>query len=245
MKVLFAGTGEAFDNSLPNTSVIVEFGGTRVLVDCGFSAPQAIWRLLPGPDAIEAVYVTHLHADHCFGLPALVVRMHEEGRTRPLFVLAWKERYDSIVDLVDRAYPGIMGRLNFPLVHADIPRDGTGAWQKIAVSTAATTHGAENHAVRFDFESGASVMVSGDGEITPESAALFHGCTLVVHESYRIEESATGHSSVREVLATAAASPKPPRRVALVHTSRAERHRLAECAGKFFVPAPGTIMSFE
>lgn len=245
MKVHFPGTGEAFDQTLPNTCVLVQFDETWILVDCGFSATQALWRMVPGHDTISAVYVTHLHADHCFGLPALIVRMHEDGRTKPLCLLAWKQMYDDLLDLVDSAYPGIVGRLRFPLVHADIPRGGTGSWEEVAVSTATTRHGAPNHAVRFDLPSGKSVMVSGDGEITPQSAALFHGCTVVVHEAYRIDQFTAGHSSVKDVLTTAAAAPQPPRHLALVHTSRLERDRLATCQGRFVVPAPGTILSFD
>lgn len=245
MKVLFVGTGEAFDDKLPNTSILVESGGTVVLVDCGFSAAQALWSSVRNPDAIDALYVTHLHADHCFGIPALIVRLNADGRTKPLVLLGSKMKFEHILATVESAYPGLMPKLGFKLTHLAVPEGGSTTWRDIAITTALTVHAAPNHAVRFDFPAGRSLMVSGDGEVTPESAAMFAGCTVVSHEAYRMTEHMPGHSSVRQVLETAAAAVPPPRMVALVHCAREEdRCRFHEFEVPFVVPGPGTLLSF-
>lgn len=65
-------------------AVVVEAGGTRVLVDCGVSLRQLERRLrvadLETRD-LDAVVVTHEHTDHVAGLPTLL-------RRRPLPVMA-------------------------------------------------------------------------------------------------------------------------------------------------------------
>jgi ribonuclease BN (tRNA processing enzyme) len=246
MRVTLIGTGEAFDASLPNTSVMVEAGGTAILVDCGFSAVQSFWQLVPDPSLLDALYVTHFHADHCFGIPALLLRMHEEGRTRPLAVLASPERFRQVTALFEAGYPGFCAKLRFELVNAAIPEGGPGDWRGIRVRTAATRHGALNLAVRLDFPAERSLMVSGDGEITPESAALFDGCSLVVHEAYRTTEHTPGHSSIREVLDAAASCSVSPRLVALVHRSRHEpQPDLSALGDRVLLPAPGTVLEVE
>jgi len=243
MNITFLGTGEAFDPHLPNTSVLIEEDNKTLLVDCGFSVPPRFWRTVHDPDKLDAVYLTHLHADHFFGLPALLVRLHEDHRTRPLTLLTQPGRFGSVMQVAERAYPGLLARMRYELRSADAPAGGAGTWEGIGVRTAQTVHGEDNFAVRFDFPSGKSVMVSGDGEITPDSRELLRGCSLVIHEAYRIKAHTPGHSSVSEVLEAAALDP-PPGLVALVHTCRTERDLLSgTVTGQCVIPAPGTLIS--
>ena len=242
MNVLFLGTGEAFDPELPNTSVLIRCGRKAILVDCGFSAAPEFFRQVSDADELQALYLTHMHADHCFGLPALLVWLHEQGRTRPLSLLLCEDRVPAVTTLLERAYPGAAAKLGFPLEFVSVSGDGHTVWQDVELQTARTIHGVPNYAVRFQFPSGRTVMVSGDGEITEASGALLQDADLAIHESYTIDEYRPGHSSVAEVLEMAAR--KTPKRVALVHTSRRQRNRLAECSGNFFVPRPGTMINF-
>jgi phosphoribosyl 1,2-cyclic phosphodiesterase len=58
-------------------ATLVEAGGTRLLVDCGFSAQMLVSRLAEldvAPDSLDAVLVTHEHGDHIRGVPALCRR---------------------------------------------------------------------------------------------------------------------------------------------------------------------------
>lgn len=52
----------------------VEAGGVRFLVDCGLSGKQAEERLRESgiqPDTLQAIFVTHEHADHINGVATL------------------------------------------------------------------------------------------------------------------------------------------------------------------------------
>ncbi len=84
MKVEFVGVGEAFDETLPNNSQILQWGDSRLLIDCGYSIPHAFWKHHPDSEYLDAIYISHRHADHYFGLPSILVRMAEDGRKKKL-----------------------------------------------------------------------------------------------------------------------------------------------------------------
>ncbi|TYB42679.1 MBL fold metallo-hydrolase [Actinomadura chibensis] len=66
------------DDHIGGSCVLVEAGGTRILIDAGLrpgdraEPPRDIARALDGP--LDAVVVTHAHNDHCGHVPALVAR---------------------------------------------------------------------------------------------------------------------------------------------------------------------------
>ena len=73
MKITFLGTGHGVPSPDRHCSAtLVEVGGKRYLIDAG--APVVdIMRTLGVPvDSLSAVFITHRHSDHTFGLPMLV-----------------------------------------------------------------------------------------------------------------------------------------------------------------------------
>ena len=76
MKVVFIGVGEAGDENYPNNSSII-LSDTKLLLDCGFAVPQQLWRYNADQDLVDAIYISHMHADHYFGIPVLLIRMLE------------------------------------------------------------------------------------------------------------------------------------------------------------------------
>lgn len=58
-------------------ALVVEAGGTRVLLDCGFGLRETASRLARlglAPDDLDAVLVTHEHSDHVGGVPRLAAK---------------------------------------------------------------------------------------------------------------------------------------------------------------------------
>src|SRR4051794_23138564 len=69
----FASIGSGSEGN----GLLVEAGGTRVLIDCGFGVKDAATRLRRlgvEPDTLSAILVTHEHNDHAGGVPAFAAR---------------------------------------------------------------------------------------------------------------------------------------------------------------------------
>lgn len=73
------------------SSQIVEVRGKAFMVDCGEGTQVQLRRSRINFNKIVAVFITHLHGDHCFGLPGLISSFGMLGRTAPLHVYATAE----------------------------------------------------------------------------------------------------------------------------------------------------------
>ncbi len=85
LTVTLVGVGDATDLIATNNAQLVR-GPLSLLIDCGHSVPGPLTQLLPDPNALDAIWLTHCHADHVMGLPALLMWMKRNGRTRPLLI---------------------------------------------------------------------------------------------------------------------------------------------------------------
>ena len=253
MDVLFVGVGEAFDEALPNTSLLVaargRTGPRTLLLDCGFTAAHAYWRLAPDPAALDGLVLSHFHGDHALGAPALMLRLWQEGRTRPLAVAGPAGVAERFCAALDLAYANLRPKLGFPLDFTELEPGRTAAVAGVALSCAEPEHSPPCLALRLD-EPGAALFYSGDGRPTPATEALARGCSLAVHEAYALDGDVPGHGTVAGCIAFARRAGIP--RLALVHLSRQVRHqRRAEVDAALrlapelnpSLPAPGDRLS--
>ena len=110
------GCGEAFDTGFGNNSCI--FFGERlptVLFDCGYQIPERLWALAPGLRSVDAVYLTHFHADHAMGLAPLIVRqifhIIAEINRAGMTILLVEQNAHQALRLASRGYVMANGRV--------------------------------------------------------------------------------------------------------------------------------------
>ena len=114
--VCLLGTGGMMP--LPNralTSLYVRCGGRVVLIDCGEGTQTAIRRASLRFKPIEAILITHFHADHISGLPGLLLTLGNEGRTEELHI------YGPVgLERVVTSLRIIVGELPFEIVYHEL-----------------------------------------------------------------------------------------------------------------------------
>ena len=220
MKVTILGCGEAFDERLPNTSILVETAGRTILCDCGYSVPRQLWANTDA-NAIDLIYISHPHADHYFGLAPLLGRMWEDGRERPLTILSQPVVLDQLQSLAELGYRGLPARYKYPITWVLASPGRKVEWHGAEFDFAQTSHSVTNLAVRIA-DAGATVCYSGDGMFTPASRDLFRGADLVIHEAFQFETSPV-HADIPSLLAMAPAEGIKAR--ALVHVQRGIRRQ--------------------
>ncbi|HEX6086060.1 MAG TPA: ribonuclease Z [Thermoanaerobaculia bacterium] len=88
MAITFLGTSSGTPSRERNvSSVAVALDGTVILFDCGEGTQHQLLRAPVRSGAIEAIFITHLHGDHVYGLPGLLATLSMNGRTRPLTLI--------------------------------------------------------------------------------------------------------------------------------------------------------------
>jgi len=242
MRATIIGCGEAFDERLPNVCILVESCDTKLLLDCGYSAPPEIWKTVPAPGAIDAVYISHGHADHYFGIPALLGRMWEEGRTKPLTVFSQAYVLDCLPQALELGYKGLPGKYKFPVQYRAVEAGRRVEFAGLALDFAPSRHAAPNLAVRIT-SGGGALCYSGDGMFTDAGRALYSGAALVIHEAYSFEPSPV-HADIASLAALAPEAGIG--KLALVHVQRGVRLSAKKIldvvngsGGRLALPDPG------
>ena len=191
MKVVFLGNGEAFDERHLNHSHLVISDKTVIMLDCGDSAVRQLWKYTKDHSLIDALYITHRHSDHLFGIPALLGRMLEEGRKKELIIICSEQLRADIERLTQHAYFGIDSygfKINFIIAEDG----GEVKFNELKLSFAKTGHTAYNLAIRI--EDGKKVVCySGDGPIDGEAEKIYKNADILMHECYMFDKKFPGH----------------------------------------------------
>jgi ribonuclease BN (tRNA processing enzyme) len=196
MKIVFMGVGSAMDENYPNTSILVE-GETKLLLDCGFDVASQVWKYNPDQEFLDAVWISHLHGDHFFGIPHLLIRMREEKRKKPLKILGPPGTKESVIKAIDLAYPGGRDTAGFELKFLEFERKTK--LNELDIEIAENYHPVKNFSIRIS-AGGKSFCYSGDGNYSEGSKKLFEGADLVVHEAFLPDKEIQGHASIQGLL---------------------------------------------
>ncbi|OQX17715.1 MAG: hypothetical protein BWK76_09830 [Desulfobulbaceae bacterium A2] len=248
MNITFLGVGEACDPAHGNTSLVVSTSGVSLLIDCGFSVPHRYFALQRSADQLDACYISHFHGDHVFGLPLLLLRLAEMGRSKPLLLLGPAGMAKHAARLLDLAYPGFAARLPFEREYLEMvpgtPLDALGlTWQ-----TVLSEHSQPNLCLRLD-DVHHSLGYSGDGRPVAACDELYDGVSLLVHEAFSLHDRLPNHGSVASCLELARRCQVG--RLALVHLGRETRASeqaaiqamIAPWKGQVLLPADGDILT--
>ena len=190
--VHFLGTAGALPTPNRNPScVMIRRGSDTLLFDCGEGAQQQMMRLKTG-FVVNAIFISHWHADHYLGIFGLIETMSFNGRTEPMTIYG-PHGVEKYVDIIRQLTP----KIPFPLHAVEMADGDVAIFDGYAVMAFKTHHGMESVGYileedmrpgRFDREGaialgvkpgplfgklqrGQSVIIERDGEtvtITPD-----------------------------------------------------------------------------
>jgi ribonuclease BN (tRNA processing enzyme) len=162
---------------------LVEHDGFRLLLDLGNGAFGAL-QALADPSTIDALFLTHLHADHCLDVAPFVVWSRYSGRSSggplPLFAPVAAERRLAL------AYDGDGAPLTdvFDFVPVGPGRLEIGPFEAALVRTA---HPVECYAIRLTV-GGRALVYTGDTGPCDRVVALARGADVLLCEAAHPDE---------------------------------------------------------
>lgn len=162
---------------------LVEHDGFRLLLDLGNGA-FGVLQSLADPATVDALFLSHLHADHCLDVAPFVVWHRYSGRSAgrlvPVYAPVGAERrlaaaYDVDGDALTDVF--------------DFVPVGAGALTigPFAVELARTAHPVECYAIRLN-AGGRSLVYTGDTGTCDAIADLARGADLLLAEASHTED---------------------------------------------------------
>jgi ribonuclease Z len=113
-KLRILGCGSALPTIRHNaSSQILEFRNKQFLIDCGEGTQVQLRRMRIGFTKIAHIFISHLHGDHCFGLPGLLSSMSLQGRVGEVVIHGPAEVETFLKPIISQFCQGITFDIRF------------------------------------------------------------------------------------------------------------------------------------
>ncbi|MCL2575408.1 MAG: ribonuclease Z [Defluviitaleaceae bacterium] len=139
---------------LPNrylSALLLRFEGKMVLIDCGEGTQVTVKQMGWGYKTIDAICLTHFHADHVTGLPGLLLSIGHSGREEPITIYG-----PAGVAHVVRSLCVVTPEIPFAINFVEIPPQGFASIKipltNFILSAHPAVHNAPCFAYRIDIE---------------------------------------------------------------------------------------------
>jgi len=264
IEITFVGTGSALPPpERGNTCFTVRTESLLFLADAGPTAYADLLRCGIDPWRVDALFLSHGHADHILGFPSLALQFKFVPKNPPMRVLCTAAVRDKLFKITQLTFPEALDMLD-TFQWTELP-EGPRATNELADGLLLTTEqvlGPPYMPVlgfRLDFiRTGISLAFSADTAPSDTMASLATGADLLIHEasfSATLQPDTSPelffHSDARQAGQIAARA--RVKRLALVHLSRLNgNHRRvlsAEAAESFkgliLVPDDGEVIQLD
>lgn len=197
VSVRFVGSGDSFGSGGRfQTCILVDGPRSRFAMDFGTSSLIALAQQGIEHNSIDAILLTHLHGDHCGGVPFLLMdAMLGAKRTRPLIVAGPRDLRRRMAEMQEVLFPGSKAMSpKFPLEWIELEPGRTQSVLDLNVTAQRARHTVETNPTALRVEVGGKVVsYTGDTEWTDDIAKITVGADLLVAECYFFEKPIKWH----------------------------------------------------
>ncbi len=196
----------------------LETASGHVLLDCGAdSAHRMAQEKVDWPN-LDAIWISHLHLDHCGGLPSLLFGLkwapQTQARTKPLRIFSCAG-LTRLLKAIDESNNYRLLALPFPVELHQVSGDFE-MMPGLSAQTFSTPHTRESLAIRLTDTDGTSLVYSSDTGYSEELGAFARGADLMILEcSFWRHKPTPKHLELAEAMRLAQLA--APRRLILTH----------------------------
>ncbi|QHT63867.1 ribonuclease Z [Paenibacillus lycopersici] len=196
------GTGSAFAKTYFNTNALIYADHNTLLLDCGITAPLSLHQLGKPLSEIDAVLISHIHADHIGGMEELAFRMKFVHGRRPVLYIPEplaQPLWDSSLKggLLQDECPSLDDYFDVRLIR---PGAKTELLPGLAVEPIQTAHIPNKNSYSFLFN--ATFFYSADLIFNPEllrNLVEERGCETIFHDC-QLKPPGIVHTTLDELL---------------------------------------------
>jgi len=189
MELLFLGTSGC--GITPNRSLPAQLIDRQILFDCGEGTLARLLDLAISPEAIQAIFLTHSHADHFLGLISFLwhlafyspdIDFTQTRRSPPLYVPVGMR---SVLEQIFRLTSSAFDHVHFTPNIIELPANSRAPLEilcqsgEYSVEWISTAHDPLCYAYKIN----RCLVLSGDTNPFPELEGFLHGCHTLVHEA--------------------------------------------------------------
>ncbi len=202
--VTFVGSGDLFGSGGRfNTCILVDAPGIRFAIDFGASSLIALERLGISHNTIDSILLTHLHGDHCGGIPFLLVdAMLAAKRDRPLTIAGPALTTERLKSVAAAMMPGMDVMVpKFPITYLDMAVLRPLEIGPLKVTSYPAVHTQQTNPTSLRVEvAGKVIAYTGDSEWTEHMPALADGADLLIAECYFFRKPVRFHLNYPDIV---------------------------------------------
>jgi ribonuclease BN (tRNA processing enzyme) len=203
VKLTFAGTGDAFGSGGRfNTCIIVDAPGIRFAIDFGASSLIALNALGIPHNSIDLVLLTHIHGDHCAGVPQMIMDAMLGAKRQSPLVVAGPVETEARLSLIREAlFPGSAGmQPKFDLTIRELETLKRQEICGLSVTTYPAIHTPQTNPTSMRIEvAGKVIAYTGDTAWTEHIPTLADGADVFISECYFHQKAVPFHMNYPDI----------------------------------------------
>ena len=197
VRVTFVGSGDAFGSGGRfQTCILVDAPGLRFAIDFGGSSLIALNKLGIPHNSIDVIILTHLHGDHCAGVPFLLLdAMLGAKRQTPLTIAGPRETEARLAVVGEALLPGMhVMTPRFPVDYIEMEVLKANAVRGLTVTPYPALHTGETNPTSVRVQVGDKIVsYTGDGAWTKHMPDVARDADLFIAECYFYEKPVRFH----------------------------------------------------